>query len=215
MCSHNHPSHACLDTPLSLTACHAVLSPLPSLAAATVAEGKAHMKARLQQRLGLRVDPHVPLMGFVGRLTEQKGVDVLLAAAPALLGGCASNVPAPSRWRAQPLPKTAEKVAAPGVAGKAPLLGAAILQAGAAAAGGNVRSSSFGTASDAAPSAAGVSNLPLSTCVAVPPEQGRSAEQAGMQIVVLGTGEVSTLVCWDCLCCFRCRAGPAWLIMRN
>ncbi|KAI3432810.1 hypothetical protein D9Q98_010393 [Chlorella vulgaris] len=159
--------------------------------AATVAEGKAHMKACLQQRLGLRVDPHVPLMGFVGRLTEQKGVDVLLAAAPALLGGCSSNVPAPSRWRPQPLPKTAEKVAAAaaGVAGKAPLLGAAILQAGAAVAGGSVRNSSFGTASDAAPSAAGVSNLPLSTCGAVPPEQGRSAGEAGMQIVVLGTGE--------------------------
>lgn len=36
--------------------------------------------------MGLNVDPALPLFGFVGRLEDQKGVDVLLAALPQLLG---------------------------------------------------------------------------------------------------------------------------------
>jgi starch synthase len=40
-------------------------------------EGKERCKAALQAEAGLPVDPRVPLFGFVGRLTTQKGVDVL------------------------------------------------------------------------------------------------------------------------------------------
>jgi len=46
----------------------------------SVAEGKAAAKEALQAELGLDVDPAAPLVGFVGRLEEQKGVDVMLAA---------------------------------------------------------------------------------------------------------------------------------------
>ncbi|KAK9799719.1 hypothetical protein WJX73_003691 [Symbiochloris irregularis] len=45
----------------------------------SMAEGKAAAKAALQQALGLAADPSVPLYGFIGRLEEQKGVDVLIA----------------------------------------------------------------------------------------------------------------------------------------
>lgn len=38
-----------------------------------------------QSQLGLHGDPSATLFAFVGRLTQQKGADVLLAAAPALL----------------------------------------------------------------------------------------------------------------------------------
>ena len=41
------------------------------------AEGKAACKRALQQELGLPVEPRVPLLGFVGRLTEQKGIDLV------------------------------------------------------------------------------------------------------------------------------------------
>lgn len=78
--------------------------PGPCCAAATVAHGKAQMKGWLQERLGLAVDPAAPLIGFVGRLTMQKGVDVLLGAAPALLARSAT-LPAPSRWRPE-MPET-------------------------------------------------------------------------------------------------------------
>lgn len=40
-------------------------------------EGKKEDKAALQQSLGLRVDPSLPLLTFIGRLTDQKGVDLL------------------------------------------------------------------------------------------------------------------------------------------
>jgi starch synthase len=39
--------------------------------------GKAACKAALQTELGLPADPKVPLLGFVGRLTDQKGVDLI------------------------------------------------------------------------------------------------------------------------------------------
>jgi starch synthase len=45
--------------------------------AADVAEGKRRNKAMLQERLGLPVRPQVPLMGWINRLTTQKGVDLL------------------------------------------------------------------------------------------------------------------------------------------
>jgi len=40
-------------------------------------EGKRANKVKLQESLGLKVDPDVCLIGFVGRLTWQKGIDVL------------------------------------------------------------------------------------------------------------------------------------------
>lgn len=43
-------------------------------------QGKAVAKAALQAELGLPVDPSIPLFGFIGRLEEQKGIDILLAA---------------------------------------------------------------------------------------------------------------------------------------
>ena len=47
--------------------------------------GKARVKAALQAEMGLPVKPHVPLIGMVGRLADQKGVDLLAGAMPALL----------------------------------------------------------------------------------------------------------------------------------
>jgi starch synthase len=46
---------------------------------------KAANKAALQRRMGLVVDPAVPLFGQVGRMTGQKGVDLLLEAAAPLV----------------------------------------------------------------------------------------------------------------------------------
>ena len=45
-------------------------------------ERKAANKAALQQRAGLPVDATVPLLGTVGRLTHQKGLDLLAACVP-------------------------------------------------------------------------------------------------------------------------------------
>jgi starch synthase len=47
--------------------------------------GKARCKAALQEELGLPVRPDVPLLALVGRLAEQKGVDLVAASLPALL----------------------------------------------------------------------------------------------------------------------------------
>lgn len=46
---------------------------------------KTNNKLALQEQLGLAQDADAPLLGFVGRLVEQKGVDWLLEALPALL----------------------------------------------------------------------------------------------------------------------------------
>lgn len=46
---------------------------------------KATNKKALQQRLGLAVQPKTPVLGFVGRLVEQKGIDLLMAVLPTLL----------------------------------------------------------------------------------------------------------------------------------
>jgi granule-bound starch synthase len=45
----------------------------------TVFEGKAAAKAALQAEAGLPVDPTAPVFGYIGRLEEQKGVDILLS----------------------------------------------------------------------------------------------------------------------------------------
>lgn len=50
--------------------------------AATVHEGKAACKLALQQELGLAIKPRTPLLAFVGRLAEQKGIDLLAAILP-------------------------------------------------------------------------------------------------------------------------------------
>ncbi len=47
--------------------------------------GKARCKAALQRALGLQLDAHAPLLAIVSRLTEQKGLDLLLQALPDLL----------------------------------------------------------------------------------------------------------------------------------
>ena len=39
--------------------------------------GKAENKAKLQKDLGLKVDPNVPLIAMVGRLSNQKGLDLV------------------------------------------------------------------------------------------------------------------------------------------
>ena len=49
--------------------------------------GKTQDKAALQAEGGLTVDAKAPLFGVVGRLVEQKGVDLLTAAAPRILDG--------------------------------------------------------------------------------------------------------------------------------
>jgi starch synthase len=54
--------------------------------------GKATCKAALQGEGGLRVDEGTPVLGVIGRLVEQKGVDLLTAVAPDLLEGGAQLV---------------------------------------------------------------------------------------------------------------------------
>lgn len=58
---------------------------------ATAPQGKALCKAALQQEMGLTVDATAPLFAVVSRLTSQKGLDLLLDALPALLGGPAAG----------------------------------------------------------------------------------------------------------------------------
>ena len=41
--------------------------------------GKAACKKALQEELGLAVDPDKPLVAMVGRLTEQKGIGLVVA----------------------------------------------------------------------------------------------------------------------------------------
>jgi len=60
----------------------------PALAARYDAEdvpSKTRSKGALQKELGLSIAPEVPLIAFVGRLTEQKGADLLAPALPRLL----------------------------------------------------------------------------------------------------------------------------------
>nr|XP_043633783.1 soluble starch synthase 1, chloroplastic/amyloplastic [Erigeron canadensis] len=47
--------------------------------------GKMECKIALQKELGLPIRPECPLVGFIGRLDYQKGIDIILSATPALL----------------------------------------------------------------------------------------------------------------------------------
>ena len=51
----------------------------------SVFEGKAAAKEALQAECGLPVDSDVPIFGFIGRLEEQKGVDILMESLPGLI----------------------------------------------------------------------------------------------------------------------------------
>lgn len=53
--------------------------------AESIDEGKLSCKMALQAELGLEVNESVPLIGFIGRLEEQKGVDIMLSALPTII----------------------------------------------------------------------------------------------------------------------------------
>lgn len=59
----------------------------------SISQGKGAAKAYFQQQHGLHQAPDIPLIAFVGRLSAQKGADVLFAALPHLLA-CPSCMPA-------------------------------------------------------------------------------------------------------------------------
>lgn len=48
--------------------------------ATTVVDAKPSLKEALQAEVGLAVDPDIPVIGFIGRLEEQKGPDILAEA---------------------------------------------------------------------------------------------------------------------------------------
>ncbi|XP_043687732.1 granule-bound starch synthase 1, chloroplastic/amyloplastic-like [Telopea speciosissima] len=54
--------------------------------ATTVLNAKPLLKEALQAEVGLPVDRNIPVIGFIGRLEEQKGSDILAAAIPQFIG---------------------------------------------------------------------------------------------------------------------------------
>ena len=60
---------------------------LPANYRAADLAGKAVCKQRLQERMGLAVDPRAPVIGVVSRFAHQKGLDLLAAALPELMAG--------------------------------------------------------------------------------------------------------------------------------
>jgi starch synthase len=58
---------------------------IPANYSAEDLSGKAVCKAALQKEFKLAVDPKIPIFGVVGRLVEQKGVDLLAAVVPQLV----------------------------------------------------------------------------------------------------------------------------------
>nr|ABK25128.1 unknown [Picea sitchensis] len=50
--------------------------------ATTVLDAKPSLKETIQAEVGLAVDPDIPVIGFIGRLEEQKGSDILAEAIP-------------------------------------------------------------------------------------------------------------------------------------
>jgi starch synthase len=59
---------------------------IPANYSAADLSGKRLCKESLQRAFGLPVRPEVPLLGMVGRLVKQKGIDVLAEAIPKILG---------------------------------------------------------------------------------------------------------------------------------
>lgn len=53
----------------------------------TVRDGKAHYKEQLQREFGLAADPNAFLAASISRLTDQKGIDLIAAAAGRLVAG--------------------------------------------------------------------------------------------------------------------------------
>ncbi|XP_008230773.1 PREDICTED: granule-bound starch synthase 2, chloroplastic/amyloplastic [Prunus mume] len=53
---------------------------------ATLQTGKPQCKAALQKELGLPIREDVPVIGFIGRLDQQKGVDLIAEAIPWMMG---------------------------------------------------------------------------------------------------------------------------------
>jgi len=58
---------------------------LPRTYSAAELQGKLEDKLELQKEFGLTVDPNVPLFGNIGRLVQQKGVDIMLGALTEML----------------------------------------------------------------------------------------------------------------------------------
>ena len=58
---------------------------IPARFSASDLSGKARNKTALQQRFGLPSGSNTPLLGVVGRMVEQKGIDLVVDAIPALL----------------------------------------------------------------------------------------------------------------------------------
>ncbi|XP_044493674.1 granule-bound starch synthase 1, chloroplastic/amyloplastic-like [Mangifera indica] len=54
--------------------------------ASTVMDAKPVLKEALQAEVGLPVDRNIPVIGFIGRLEEQKGSDILVEAIPQFIG---------------------------------------------------------------------------------------------------------------------------------
>jgi glycogen synthase len=50
-----------------------------------VLEAKPTLKEALQAEAGLPINPDIPVFGFIGRLEEQKGSDILAEAVPEIL----------------------------------------------------------------------------------------------------------------------------------
>lgn len=58
---------------------------IPSPYDADNLEGKAGNKLALQKRFGLEQNPEVPVLALVGRMVQQKGIDLVIGALPGLL----------------------------------------------------------------------------------------------------------------------------------
>ena len=56
-------------------------------------EGKALLKRELQQRFNLDIDPNVPLISMISRITEQKGFVELLQGSPSTLEQIVGDLP--------------------------------------------------------------------------------------------------------------------------
>ncbi|MGH2490633.1 MAG: glycogen synthase, partial [Candidatus Limnocylindria bacterium] len=58
---------------------------IPARYSAGDPHGKVNDKAALQKELGLAINARTPVFGIIGRLVEQKGIDILTAVAPEIL----------------------------------------------------------------------------------------------------------------------------------